>query len=49
MLKKFLGYPLFTISALSLVAGIALNFYWSMLFGLLGMAIGSLKVTDYWG
>lgn len=49
MLQKLLGYPLFAVGALGLVAGIATNFYWAMLLGLLAMAYGALKFTDQWG
>ncbi len=49
MLTRVLGYPLFVIGLLSLVTGIALNFYWGLLLGLLAMAYGSLKFTDQWG
>jgi hypothetical protein len=46
---RLLGYPLFAVGVLSLIAGIATNFYWGMLLGLLAMAYGSLKFTDHWG
>jgi predicted tellurium resistance membrane protein TerC len=49
VLQKILGYPLFVVGLASLVTGIALNFYWGMLLGLLFMAYGALKFTDRWG